>query len=67
MKNKFKEILKKVEAALKTASFLIVMIMGFWVIYGMIWIKVGLPTADWYMWILAALSMISTRLFLWWL
>jgi hypothetical protein len=67
MKNKFKEILKKIVYALKTMIFLVVMIMGFWVIYGMIWLKVGLPTPDWYIWILVVLSLVSTRLFLGWL
>ena len=67
MNNKFKEILKKIVFALKVMIFSVVMIMGFWVIYGIIWIKVGLPTTDWYMWMLAVLSMISARLFIWWL
>ena len=67
MKNKFKEILKKVIYALKVIIFSVVMVMGFWIIYGMIWLGVGLPEANWCMWMLAALAMISARLFLWWL
>jgi hypothetical protein len=67
MKNKFKEILKKIVYALKTMIFLVVMVMGFWIIYYMIWFKVGLPTHDWCIWIIAVLSLVSTRLFLWWL
>lgn len=67
MKNKFKEILKKVVAAIKIIIFSVVMIMGFWLIYGMIWFALGLPEVNWGMWLLAVLSMISARLFLRWL
>ena len=67
MNNKFKEVLKKIVYALKVIIFSVVMVMGFWVIYGMIWLRIGLPTHDWYMWVLAVLSMITARLFLWWL
>ena len=64
MKTKLKEILKKVEAALKVTIFLTVMTMGFFIIFCMIWLKCGFTTVDWAKWMLMVLSLISTRLFL---
>ena len=67
MKTKLKEILKQVVKALKIIIFSVVMIMGFWLIYGMIWFALGLPEVNWGMWLLSILAMVSARLFLWWL
>jgi hypothetical protein len=67
MKEKFKKILKKLLYAIKVIMFSVIMIMGFWVIYGMIWLGCGFTDADWAMWLLACLSIVSARLFLWWL
>jgi hypothetical protein len=67
MKNKFKDILKKVLNVLKVVIFSVVMVMGFWVIYDMIWLGCGFTDDNWAMWLLACLSIVSARLFLWWL
>lgn len=64
MKEKIKNILNKALSVLKTAVFLLIMFMGIWAIYSMIWLGFGLPDANWAMWLLAALAFVSEYLVL---
>jgi hypothetical protein len=64
MKTKIKNILKKTLTILKTILFTVVMFVGFWTIYTMIWIIAGLTDANWALWMLAALAAASEYLFL---
>lgn len=52
---------------IKFLIFTITGIMGFWAIYGMIWIANGLPTSNQVMWVLFALAMASEWFFFKWL
>jgi hypothetical protein len=53
--------------ALKFMTMTIVMTIGFWVIYAMIWIVAELPEANWSMWALFGLALLSEFGFIKWL
>lgn len=67
MKKTWLEIKEEIINALKFTILTTTMTMGFFVIYIMIWTAVGLPGANWAMWILFLSALLSEWLFIKWL
>lgn len=64
MKTRIKNILNKTWNVIKNIIFIIVMFVGFWAIYTMIWVIAGLTDANWALWLLAGIAALSEYLFL---
>jgi hypothetical protein len=67
MKKKWSEWKDRIVNAIKFTIFTVTGIVGFFFIYTMIWLGVRIPFADWSLWVLFALAMLSEWLFVKWL
>lgn len=67
MKKKWSEIKEHISDIIKFIICTFTGVMGFWLIYMIIWFAVGLPQSNWAIWLLLALAFGSERLFIEWL
>lgn len=61
------EIKKRIISGLKFMIFSVTTVMGFWLIYAMIYFSIGLPETKLGLWILFGLAALSEWLFAKWL
>lgn len=61
------ELKERVTNALKFISLTVIMVMGFWLIYAIIWMGIRLPTTNWAIWILFMLALVSEYGYIKWL
>lgn len=60
-------IKERIVNAIKYVIFTTVMVMGFWLIYGMLWNLLSFPATTAAMWLLFAQALISEHIFIRWL
>ena len=61
------DIKDRILKALKFTVFTVVMIMGFWLLYTMVWYRLGFPLTDAAQWLLFVQAIVSEVFFLKWL
>ncbi len=61
------EIKEALIELLKFALLTILMTIGFWTVYGMLWLAFGLPETSWYLWALFGLAVLSEYCYCGWL
>lgn len=67
MKKKWPEIKERIINTIKFMIFTTTGVMGFWLIYMIIWFAIGLPQTNWAIWLLLALAFGSEYGFVTWL
>ena len=64
---KWPEIKEDVINSLKAGSCAVILTMGFWVIYGVVWLLLGLPETNWALWMLLAFAVVSEYFYVRWM
>jgi hypothetical protein len=67
MRDDWNELKEYISNALKFILLITVMTIGFWAIYAMVWMAIGLPEPSWYMWALFGLAVLTEYNYVCWL